>query len=386
MATTKLSIFSALVLYLAFTSLFASQNDINDFESKIDHIVTGFSSHDPRPFNQSIDAERIIDSVLSGMILSPEWERGFRNGLTIAITTKLGAKLVSQIPAEGYAKLLRIKQEDNQAKALIRLDYGEKGNGYMDMHLVKNKNGKIQIIDWFDYSSGQLYTESVRQLTATLSPTPTVLGKIFDFTTNRKVKMDAVMEIIQMSKNGQHKNVVNKFLSLDETLRKSRILNIIAIQEANKSSDMDLYRKALANLDRYYGNDPSMAFLLLDYYFFKGKYERAIELVEQLESSIGVEDAGLIGFKANAYFSQGKYQEAIIQSKHAIEIEPAYEMSYFFLINSQISLENFKEATATAKILEQKFGYDMSPASLNDNEAFKDLAKSNEYKQWRSRL
>lgn len=374
----------AITLCVTSGLLWAAPNSVAPFKSQIDEIVAGFNAADPKPFDQAINADRIIETAFSDMLLTSKWERDFKVGLKRAMTTQLGTKLIAQIPDGAYVKLLRLKPEGDITKALIRLDYGDNGNAYMDIHLHKESNGKVSIVNWYDYSSGQLYSESIRQITATLSPTPTVLGKLFDFASNRKANMDQVVELIKMNKEGNYSDVVKKFLSLDESLRKSRFMNIIAVQAANQSDDLDLYGQALSNLENYFGDDPSMTFLLLDYYFLEKQYEKALKALDQVQNAFGVEDASITFMKANTCLMQDNFSEAITLAKHAIELEPEYEDSYWALINAQIPSKQYLQAVATAKILEEQFGYDMGPKSLAANEAFAPLTKTAEYKKWRS--
>ncbi len=380
--TTKALV--AITFCLFSSILWAKQDDVTAFQSQVDKIINGFNTANPKPFNQAINADRILETAFSDMILTSKWERDFKAGLKLAMTTQLGKKIIAQIPDGAYVKLLRLKPEGDTVKALIRLDYGDTGNGYMDLHLAKDNDGKVSIVNWYDYSSGQLYSEYIRQATATLSPTPTVLGKLFDFASNRKANMDQVAKLITMNKEGKHKEVVKKFMSLDESLRKSRFLNIIAVLAANMSDDMDLYVQALSNLEKYFADDPSMTFLLLDYYFLEKQYGKVLKALDQVQKSFGVEDASITFMKSNAYLMQDMLPEAIAQAKHAIELEPEYEDSYWALINAQIPSKQYRQAVATARILEEQFDYDMGPQSLGSNEAFVPLTRSAEYKKWRS--
>jgi tetratricopeptide (TPR) repeat protein len=382
--STTAKILVAITLCLTSSLLLARSDDATAFQTQVDKIISGFNTDDPKPFNQAVNADRILETAFSDMLLTSKWERDFKVGLKLAMTTQLGKKIIAKIPDGAYVKLLRLKPEGNTAKALIRFDYGDNGNAYMDLHLAKDTDGKVSIVNWYDYSSGQLYSESIRQITATLSPTPTMLGKLFDFASNRKADMDQIVKLIKMNKEGKYKELVNEFISLDESLRKSRFLNIIAVQAANHSNDMKLYGQALANLEKYFANDPSMTFLLLDYYFIGKQYGKVLKALDQVQKSFGVEDASITFMKSNTYLMQNNFPEAIVQAKHAIELEPEYEDSYWALINAQIPSKQYRQAVATARILEDQFGYDMGPQSLGSNEAFVSLSRSAEYKKWRS--
>lgn len=357
--------------------------DKSPYQTLAEDIVNGFTAQNPNPFDQSLNADAILNTAFAGIQPTEKWARGFREGMEIAITSKLGKNLLQLVSEGSYAKLLRMKYQDDGAHALIRLDYGDNGNNYMDLNLAKDDEGNVKVIDWFDYSAGQLYTESLRQLIATAAPNKNVFARLYDLALDKKSSSDMFKKLTEMNKEGKHKSVVDTFLMLNEDDRKKRILNIIALKSANISADMDRYQRVLENIDQYFGDDPTMGFVLIDYYFLTGRYNRAIECIDQLQRSIDVEDAGLISFKANAYYSKGDFKNAEAQAWRAINVEPEYESSYWSLINSQVSLRKYEEALNTAEILQNRFYYDMSPESLsNAGGDFTALVNSKVYIDW----
>jgi hypothetical protein len=274
--------------------------------------------------------------------------------------------------------------EGDMGYALVRLDYGDLGLGYLDLHLSPATNGEIMIVDWFNYGTGQLYTEMLRQTVATLAPSPTLLGKVYDIATNRKENAQALVQLLAMYGRREHKQMARKFLSLDEDLRKSRLLNILAIQSANASNDMELYRTVLSNAERYFGTDESMSFMLLDYNYFEGNYDKALEIVDRMQSSFGVEDAGVITMKANALVEMEQGREAAAQARHAIELEPEYEYAYLSLLNAQILQKQYAQAVTTADTLQNRFSYDLSAQALSGDGFFAGFLESAEYRNWRN--
>jgi len=288
------------------------------------------------------------------------------------------------MPEGAYAKVLRTRADGKKVLALLRLDYGDTGTGYMDLHLVRGKDGAVRIVDWYDYSTGQLYTQSLRQLIGVMSPTPTIMGKLFDVVSNRKENINAVMELINLYRTQQYAQVVEQFLVLDENMRKNRMLSIVAVQAGSLSNNNELYHKALANLERHFHADPSMAFMLIDYYYLEQQYDKAMLALDRVQKSFGVEDAAILSLKANTHLSDSQYGKAVAQARRAIAIEPEYESSYWSLLNALILAKNYAPAVKVAKDLEQNFDYDMSPESMGGSEVFLPFIASVEYKAWRS--
>lgn len=355
-----------------------------DYDTAAQAIARDFSLRQTTAFDQAIDANTIIANALNDLVADASWKEGLRRELNKVIKTQLGSKLISQMPEGAYAKLLRTRADGEKVLALIRLDYGDSGTGYMDMHLLRGKDGKVRIIDWYDYSTGQLYTQSLRQLIGIMSPTPTLVGKLFDVVSNRKENINAVVELISLYRKQQYAEVVGRFLAMDESMRKNRMLSVVAVQAGSLSNDDGLYHKALANLERHFSADPSMAFMLIDYYYLEQQYDKAIAALERVQKSFGVEDAAILSLKANTQLSDSKYDKAVEQASRAIAIEPEYESSYWSLINALVLAQKYDKAIPVAVDLEQNFGYDMGPESLGASEVFAPFVASAEYKAWRN--
>jgi len=377
-------LFSFISLLMISMAAAASEPASHAYDKAVQAIVSDLNQHKTDSFNKAIDAEAILDKTFDGLMLDANVKSGVRASLKTAIQTKIANSIIEHIPAGGHSKVLRIKPVANLMTALVRLDYGDNGNAYYDLQLSQSPNGSIRIVDWYDYSFGQTYSQNLRQIVAMISPTPTLLGKVFDIASNRTKAMDDMMELIKLYHDKKHDKVVLKVLSMDEDMRKNRMLSIIAVQSGNMSGNERLYHQALANLEHYYRDDPSMTFLLIDYYFLEKRFDKVISATDQLMKSFGVDDASLYTIKANALAGQGKYGEAVIQAEHATSSEPDYEIGYWSLLSASSKARNYAKAVETAQALEKRFSYNLGPEALSKDATFAPLIQSAEYKKWRS--
>lgn len=375
---------SGILLALLSAAGNATASASSPYEQSMQAIASDLSQHNTESFNKAVDADAILDKTFDNLILDSKLKSSIRSSLKKAIQTKVANAFMERIPAGGYVKLLKIRPVGNQMVALVRFDFGENGSGYYDMHLARSAKGSIRIIDWYDYSYGQTYSQNLRQLIAMLAPTPTLLGQVFDIASNRKKTIDDIAETIKLFNEKQHGQVVRKVLSMDEDMRKNRLLAIIATQSGNLSNDEKLYHKALANLEKYYRDDPSMAFMLIDYYFLEQKFDSVLSATNQLLNTFGVEDAALYAIKSNALAGKGHYSEAASVAEHAITIEPEYENNYWSLLNASAKAKNYAKAVEAAKALENRFSYELGPEALSQDGTYAALVQSAEYKKWRN--
>lgn len=221
---------------------------------------------------------------------------------------------------------------------------------------------------------------------ATLAPTPTVLGKVFDFVKNKKENADVLQNIVNLNKEQKYEELARYFLGLDEDFRKSRLLNLIAVQAANMTNDMTLYQQVLSNVEHYYGDDETLTLVLLDFYLLSHEYEKVIKATGRLQKAFGVEDPGIVTYAAEALSQQGKHEEAIARAGYAVKLEPEYEYSYWSLLAIQSKAKRYDRAVETAATLEEMFGYDLGPATLEVEEAYAGLLQSDDYRNWRKGL
>lgn len=373
----------ALLLMVVGSSVYAAE-PLKLYRENAEAITQGLTERDTSLFDSAIDADTILTSAMEPLILDPQFKSSFSTELKKALQTQLGAKVVAAMPEGAYAKLLRVKREGDVVKALIRLDYGDNGTAYMDLHLKRRGKDGVRIVDWFNYSTGELYTTSLSSIINLASPTPTLLGKIFDKVTDNEQNRKEMAEMFNAQKRGESQKVIEIFFSLDADLQKSRVLNIIALQAASASNNNRLYKKVLQVLDQNHGDDPGLALMLIDYHYMNKNFDKVIASLKSLEQAFGVEDAALKSLMANSYIEKGDIDGGLRLAKASVELEPEYENGYWSLMLAQASAKQYAEAVETGKVLEQRFFYELSAENMQNNEYYADFINSPEYRQWHS--
>jgi tetratricopeptide (TPR) repeat protein len=345
-------------------------------------ITQGMTQRDTSLFDSAVDADTIINTAMEPLILEPQFKRSFRSELKKVLQTQLGEKVISVMPDGAYAKLLRLKREGQVVKALVRLDYGDEGTAYMDLHLLRHGKTGVRIVDWFSYSSGELYTESLRALINLSSPTPTVLGKIFDKVTDNEKNRKAMGEMFAAQKRGEYRKVIAIYFGLSDKLQKSRVLNIAALQAASASNDEGLYLKVLGVLDKNHGDDPNLALMLIDYHYMNNDQKKVIATLKTLEKVFGVDDAAIKSLMANSYIESGDLKAALKVASAGVELEPEYENGYWSLMLAQVMAKQYAAAVDSGRTLEQRFGYEFTAENMQDNEHYAEFTRSAEFRQW----
>ncbi len=360
----------------------ASADESSAYRKAAEAVVAGINKGSGDAFNAALDKEAILDAALAFSLDELVDKSGLRTGLGRGID-KIGKQIVSLIPEGGYAKLLRIKPERGQAWGLVRLDYGDQGYGYMDLLMRPRPGGGVRIVDWFDFATGQRYSASLSQLAALLAPTPTSFGRLFDVASGRADSTRQLTVMFQAMAKQEFKKASETFEAMDDDLKRNRAVSVVAVNAANRSQDANHYRSALANLDRHYGRDPAMVFLLLDYYFLTKQYDKTQGAIDAFEKYVGVEDAALLGIRANTYLMSDNPDRAIAMATKGIKIEPALNNNYWSLLAAYNRTGRYDKVIEVTGLLHRQFGYNMTPAMFEKDPDYREFVQSPAFRRWR---
>jgi predicted Zn-dependent protease len=143
----------------------------------------------------------------------------------------------------------------------------------------------------------------------------------------------------------------------------------------------DLYREELARLARYHRDDPTAAFTLIDYYFYKGDTEAAMNAILGMERAFG-NDAAISILKANISVEAGDLFGAKRFARKGVQLEPANELGHLTLLTILMLSEEYEDGIEVLEGLEENFGYEFDALSFADNELYEGFVESREYAAW----
>jgi tetratricopeptide (TPR) repeat protein len=352
----------------------AAQEVSRDARQTIEQVVTDINRRSTTALKNAIDLPVIWHTVFDDL----EVPTGLKNGFIQGFESKYGENLervVGRIPQNGYAKVLRVSGD----KALVRLDFGENGYGYWEYRLQPDYAGNLRIVDWYDYSMGQNYTDSLRQIIVLASPSSSMLQRFFGFAD------EDTSQLLEAFKALSARDF-NQFFKVAETLppdiKNSRIMLLMSVQIAQQSGDMNRYQMTLRSLATHFRNDPTLAFILLDHFFLEGNYDVAIELIEKLQNHMGVEDSGILGMKANALLMAQKLDESAAAGRKAVELEPTLEAPYWSLLKAYALSEKYAEAVSVAMQIEKNFGYILDTNAFAADADYQKFMQSKPFTAW----
>jgi tetratricopeptide (TPR) repeat protein len=175
----------------------------------------------------------------------------------------------------------------------------------------------------------------------------------------------------------------NAYRALDrlpESYRKTRDWAMLRVGVAG--FDEHEYRAALERLAADFGSDPSVQFMLIDHYYYQGRFDLAYQAISSFESTIGGEDAVTNFLKCSSLLSWSHYAEAVKACRRGIELEPDFKPAYWGIVSIGLQSSDPQTALAGLSAYERAFGMQFDPDKLAALEQYRALARTPEFALW----
>ena len=348
--------------------------------------AAALNSQDVDTIANFFDMSAFGDLVLAQM----ETERNIKNALAQQYKTPAFARTFAQSsfilppnsPANFDYKGL-VKTDLFGVRPLIRLDYLSGGHEFMLIFFDADN----KIIDLFYATKGNLTSKSVASTTQMILPAQNrFVARLLKEDDDAEKAIESFQKMLALRQQGRFQEVLDILSTLPETMRSSRSLIDFEVLIAQNVGEAE-YIEALSKLNKYYGDDPSTSFMLVDYHVTVEQNEAAMRSVEQAMAFWG-EDAALYNLKANMYFLLDDLNAAIGAAKKAVQLEPEFEDSYWTLVALQDLTQDFSGLTETFAEVKERFNPELTPqmvaesgavANYPSSEAFKEAAARNSF-------
>jgi tetratricopeptide (TPR) repeat protein len=313
-----------------------------------------------------LDTERNIRRALASEYKKTAFARSFTQSSFI---------LPKETPGRfSYTKV--VTTEEFGARPMIRLDHVTGGHEFMLVFF----NDANKIIDLFYASKGSLITSYVAGTTQLILPAQNrFVARLLGKEGNAEETLSIFTKMIALRNEGKFIEMLREMQTLPERVQAYRPIIDMEILIAQNVSE-DTYMDALAKLYRYHGDDPTTAFMLIDYHATDGELIKAAEATNKAIAFWG-EDAALLNLKANMLFLQNDIPGAIEVAKDAIEAEPTFEDSYWTLIALQDLSDNYSDLTKTLAEIKKYFNEELTPQDVKDAGVAMGYLASDEFKK-----
>jgi len=306
-----------------------------------------------------------------------DFVRGFTRGSAQLVPT-----WISQVEAaQGSALFLKVHSFNGMRGPLLRYDLGEQGYNYVLLIAERREAAEPRVVDMFLATTGQRFSDTLGAISMMLvAPNDSLLGRVFGLTDVDEGLVKSFTSIGQLQRAGRTADAFAQLRALPEPIRNHRVMLNLSVQFASVLSE-DLYREELARLARYHRDDPTAAFMLIDYYFYKGDTEAAMGALLGMERAFGTDGAIAI-LKANLSVEAGDLFNARRFARQSVELEPGNELGHLTLMTILMLSEEYADGIEVLEGLERDFGYVFEDAAFADSDLYAGFVRSPEYAAW----
>ena len=268
------------------------------------------------------------------------------------------------------------------SRAVVRFDLPDFQFNYQEYELRLDGKGRVFIVDWIDYLSGEKFSDGVGVQLISMNPGKPAVRKLLDFQGPTEQQIFQVTELLKASRDMQVDRYFDIVNDLDEELRSQRVVVLTSVQLCKATRNRRKLRTALIDVDKYFPDDPLYSLMLLDYYFPSRKYEQAMQALLSLQSHLGVQDSAMSARLSAASLVLGNAEDALSYAEQAIQVEPGLELGWWSALRARNAMRQYDKAVEALDELEKTFGYTLGPEAFEKDPSMADLLLSSEYESW----
>ncbi len=349
-----------------------------DYDQFGQDFAAALSNKDVNALSELFDLRGLIDIIADDLFDDPDDKSDYKRGfLSNGEENLIRALFRGWLQQDGNVRYIRTVEGN---RPMIRLDYIDGGHEYVLFSMDKSRRGLVAV-DMFTMTTGRYMSASMGVATQLmLKPTDSVLSKLFgnNFETNRDL-VKTFQQLGELQRAADYRGAYDLLASLPEAVRNNRILVDTSVQLANMIGDAE-YNRELQRLERLFGDDESASFMLIDYYFTIGNYDKAFASIDRLTAFLG-QDAALENLRANLAYAAQDLDSAATYSRKAIQLEPDFEDAHWTLTTVLLDERRFGELVKQLKTIETEFGYEFVADDFN-NETYAAFYESDARKDW----
>ncbi|RBP51757.1 tetratricopeptide repeat protein [Arenicella xantha] len=353
-------------LYEQLGQNFAAYHNARDVES-MDGLI------DIKAFSKKV-AATVFDDERDRRDYAAGLQKGFKD-------TSFSKQLfVESIPAEFNTVYLGLK---DSRYPILRVDHANGGSEYIKLFARLDGRGRLRINDFYTGSSGRLTSVSMGAVSQLmLRPSESIIKRLFGKVDVDKALIGQFVELGKLRAEGKLLEAYEIVVALPDTLRHRVEMLHLSISLAGFLDD-DLYREELALLAQHHGDDPGLAFLLIDHYFYEQQWDKAIKATTT-SRDYWLDDGSFNLIFSQLFFESGDLQQSVMYARRALEVEPDYEDGYWNVVDKLSRSGDFNGVVNALDVLVDNYGYEFTDEYFASEPLYQTLLESKLFREWAS--
>jgi tetratricopeptide (TPR) repeat protein len=293
---------------------------------------------------------------------------------------QFGRDLAADVAQGGRYKLLRVRAQGDQRRALFRWLQSKGPVEYHEVVLARRPGGAVRAVDVFNYQRGEPASQTFRRayLLLVAARAPAALDKLGAAEREYVKSLRWIKLLLDGSKSGSPDLVLRAYARLPGVLQKDRMFLLLRLQAAAEGQDEE-HLAAVEALREHYPGDPAADLWSIDYHMGTERFDLALEALGRLDRAVGG-DPYLDVRRAKAHRAAGRLDEARQAAQKAVEAEPGLPDGYWALVEVSLKEARFDETLRLLEVLVAKF---QAPRrDLTGLPDYAEFVKSPQYQRW----
>lgn len=337
-------------------------------------------------------AGKLVDFDLLGRIATESDDdskrfRQFRVGFLLGVRTRanlpksLFGHIVKDIGNGGDYRMLRIRRNGPDVRAVFRHLAAEGGVMYYEFKLLKDASDRTRAVDIYNYYGAEWTSASIRRMflaaAAGVSDAP---GDQKFAQQNDYVRH--APKLVAMRRHfdaGEFDLCLKVYNNLPESLKKEKSILFARLAAVISSGDNEQYLKVLKEAREILPNDPAFDLISIDAHTLNKEYDKAIACIDSVDRAVGG-DPSLNVMRCGIRIAQAKYNDARTLAEKAITEEPDLYDAHYALVTVSLKERKFQEVASRLTDLEIEFEADLS--EIESDPEYAEFIQSPEYAAW----
>jgi len=351
------------------------------FRTSMENIVADLNTGSFNSFVAAIDRRDMVDRIFGLRLIDQKIKQQFNERLEYSYEDMITSAFA--VPESGLkATLLGVESRGDRGRAVVRFDEPNFRFRYHEYELRLEKEENLVIVDWTDFLTGMQFSESIGRPMVMGAPSTSNMRKLVDFQNVRDSELFMFGELLKAARDRRLDRYLEIRDGLEERFQRQRIVVESSVQVARQARKRRQMVAALKIMAEYFPDEPLYSLMVLDYYFPSRMYDKAFLALQRLADRLDVDDAAMAARLSAAALVMDKGDVAAAYADAALEREPGLELAWWSALNARAGLADFAGCVEALETLEEEFGYELGPESLEKNPAYAQLLQSAEFKAW----
>jgi len=346
-------------------------------------VVDELNRNSFRSFNAALSKPALLERIYENRVVAPRvreaFESDFANSIQGMFTGSFGPS-----KTEIIGKVILFATEADRGRAVVRFALSGYRYNYFGFELARDQRGKLSILDWVDYDTGERFSDAAGNALVMAMPNRPAVESLITSVRLTEAQAFQVGELCKAIRDNKVDRYFQILDGLEEQLRQDPRVVLWTVEMARLGKDRGRFDTAVEALLALGPDDVPQSFMLATYYIGSGRFEDAIQELDRFSTAIGVTDGVVPSFQATAATALGDNERAQAFALEATTTEPTLELSWWSLLRARTAAGNFAGATEALTRLEDDFGHSLTPQVLRRDRFLAILADQPEYEAWRA--